>query len=230
MRESTPATTRARALERVREITLQVLGDLDVRVYLFGSSVTGRLRQSSDIDVAIDPVRALPSALLAELRERLEESAIPYDVDIVDLSAASPEIRSRVEREGSPVERLTGRLAEARRALASFEELARRRERSMIERDAAIMRFACTFEAAWKAVQLYLYEHEGLDGGLPKQSIRVSRAIGLLTDDQAESALSMTDDRNLVVHVYREAVASDLDRRLHLHAVTLAAWLGAIAA
>ena len=52
-----------------------------------------------------------------------------------------------------------------------------------------------------------------------------------MTDEQAESALSMTDDdRNLVVHVYREAVASDLDSRLHLHAVTLAAWLGAIAA
>jgi predicted nucleotidyltransferase len=100
MRESTPATTRTRALERVREITLQVLGDRDARVYLFGSSVTGRLRQSSDIDVAIDAVRVLPSALLAELRERLEESAIPYDVDIVDLSAASPEMRASVEQEG----------------------------------------------------------------------------------------------------------------------------------
>jgi hypothetical protein len=64
--------------------------------------------------------------------------------------------------------------------------------------------------------------------GSPKQSIRASRRIGLLTDEQAESALSMTDDRNLVVHVYREAVASDLDSRLHLHAATLAAWLGAI--
>ena len=38
----------------------------------------------------------------------------------------------------------------------------------------------------------------------------------------------MTDDRNLVVHVYREAVANDLDARLHLHAVTLSAWLGAM--
>jgi predicted nucleotidyltransferase len=100
MTESTPATTRARALERVPDITLQVLGDRDARVYLFGSSVTGRLRLSSEIVVAIDDVRVLPSALLAELRERLEESAVPYDVDIVDLSAASPEIRSSVEQEG----------------------------------------------------------------------------------------------------------------------------------
>ena len=100
MKQSTPATTRTRALERVREIIFQVLGSRDVRVYLFGSSVSGRTRRSSDIDVAIDPHGVLPATLLAELRERLEESAVPYDVDIVDLSAASPEIRASVEREG----------------------------------------------------------------------------------------------------------------------------------
>ena len=54
MKRSTPATTRARALERVREIVVRVLGDREVRVYLFGSSVTGRVRRTSDIDVAID--------------------------------------------------------------------------------------------------------------------------------------------------------------------------------
>ena len=86
------------------------------------------------------------------------------------------------------MERLSERLAEARRALATFEELARRRERSIIERDAAIMRFACTFEAAWKAAELNLYEREGLEVGSPKQSIRASRRVGLLTDEQAESA------------------------------------------
>ena len=100
MSQSTPVTTRARALERVREIIFQVLGDHDVRVYLFGSSVSGGIRRSSDIDVAIDPLGVLPAPLLAELRERLEESVVPYDVDIVDLSAASPEIRASVEREG----------------------------------------------------------------------------------------------------------------------------------
>lgn len=124
--------------------------------------------------------------------------------------------------------RLSERLAEARRPLASFEELATRRERSIIERDAAIMRFAYTFEAVWKAAQLYLYEHEGIEVGSPKQSVRASRRVGLLSDEQAEAALSMTDDRNLVVHVYREPVASDLDTRLPLHAVILASWLGAM--
>jgi predicted nucleotidyltransferase len=55
-----PATTRARALERVRQITLELLEGRDVRVYLFGSCATGHPRRSSDIDVAIDPAHPLP--------------------------------------------------------------------------------------------------------------------------------------------------------------------------
>lgn len=110
------------------------------------------------------------------------------------------------------MERLSERLAEAETALASFNELVRRTDRSVVERDAAIMRFTYTFEAVWKTAQRYLYEHEGLDIGSPKQAIRASRRIGLVTDEQAEAALRMADDRNLVVHVYRDAAARDLDR------------------
>ena len=100
------------------------------------------------------------------------------------------------------MERLSERLAEAEAALASLDELAQRPTRSVVERDAAIMRFTYTFEAVWKAAQRYLYEQEGLDVGPPKQAIRASRRIGLLTDERAEAALGMADDRNLVVHVY----------------------------
>jgi predicted nucleotidyltransferase len=92
--------TRARALERVREIVLAVVGDDDVRVYLFGSCATGSLRPSSDIDVAVEPLHGLASASLAALRERLEDSDIPYDVDVVDLSTVPREFAHRVRREG----------------------------------------------------------------------------------------------------------------------------------
>ena len=126
------------------------------------------------------------------------------------------------------MERLNERLAEAEAAFATLDELVRRTRRSVVERDAAIMRFTYTFEVVWKTAQRYLYEHEGLDIGSPKQAIRASRRIGLLTDEQAEAALRMADDRNLVVHTYREAVARDLDSRLAAHALTLAAWIAAM--
>lgn len=128
------------------------------------------------------------------------------------------------------MERLRERLAEAETALASLDELVHRAHRSVVERDAAIMRFTYTFEVVWKTAQQYLYEHEGLDIGSPKQAVRASRRVGLFTDEHAEAALRMTDDRNLVVHVYREAVARELDSRLEAHAATLAAWLAAMKA
>ena len=91
---------RARALERVREIVMDVLGTEDVRVYLFGSCATGSVRSSSDIDVAVEPLHGSPPPSLATLRERLDESDVPYDVDVVDLSRASLEFAQRVRREG----------------------------------------------------------------------------------------------------------------------------------
>jgi predicted nucleotidyltransferase len=91
---------RQRALERVRRIVLDALKGRPARVYLFGSSATGSARSSSDIDVAIEPMESLPPSLLSSLRELLEESTIPYDVDVVDISTASPTFRERVRQEG----------------------------------------------------------------------------------------------------------------------------------
>jgi hypothetical protein len=42
----------------------------------------------------------LPRALLASLREALEESTIPNRVDVVDLAETDAAFRDRVHREG----------------------------------------------------------------------------------------------------------------------------------
>ena len=89
-----------RILQDVRRVAENVLGGYDVDVYLFGSWANGTQRRTSDIDVAVDPHRPLPSGTLALLRERFEESAIPYFVDVVDLSEADEKFRMRVHREG----------------------------------------------------------------------------------------------------------------------------------
>lgn len=78
---------------------------------------------------------------------------------------------------------------------------------SDIVRDAAIQRFEYTFEAVWKAMQLFLREEEGLEIGSPKGAIRTALQVGLFDDDQTRLALQMADDRNLTVHTYNEAIA-----------------------
>ena len=88
------------ALASVRRIVFQNLRGVPCRVYLFGSFARQTAQVYSDIDVAIEPMHPLPLTLLARVREALEESSVPYEVDVVDLSRASPALRQAVEREG----------------------------------------------------------------------------------------------------------------------------------
>lgn len=90
----------SRDLAEVRRIILESLADYDVRVYLFGSHAQGAGTLTSDIDVAIFPLKSLPTGMLSRLREELEESQVLLPVDLVDLSMADPAFRDRVIQEG----------------------------------------------------------------------------------------------------------------------------------
>jgi hypothetical protein len=92
--------TRERAIEDLRRMVLAALGDHDAAVWLFGSCARGEARQHSDIDIAILPRDELPSGFFAELAADLEESTIPYDVDLIDLRRADAGLVEEVRREG----------------------------------------------------------------------------------------------------------------------------------
>ena len=81
-------------------MVLAALGEHDAAVWLFGSCARGEARQHSDIDVAILPRDELPAAFFSDLPESVEESSIPYDVDIVDLRSAASTLIDEVHREG----------------------------------------------------------------------------------------------------------------------------------
>jgi nucleotidyltransferase substrate binding protein (TIGR01987 family) len=108
--------------------------------------------------------------------------------------------------------RVLERIQAAEKALATLKEPAYLEAPTPVERDAAIQRFEYTFEAFWKALQTYLREVEGLEGGSPKGVFRLARGAGLLLDEEAR--LAMVDDRNLTVHTYNEALAQAIFRRL----------------
>lgn len=127
------------------------------------------------------------------------------------------------------MERLRERIAVARRALGTLEELLARPSPSTVERDAAIQRFEYSFEAAWKAVQRYLEVGEGLAIGSPKGVVRASLQVGLLDEQSARRALDMADDRNETSHAYNEALAVAIYARIPAHALLLRAWLEAVA-
>ena len=92
--------TRKQAIEKLRHMVLDALGEHDAEVWLFGSCARGEALQHSDIDIAILPRDELPSGFFSDLAESAEESSIPYDVDIVDLRSAAPSLIDEVRREG----------------------------------------------------------------------------------------------------------------------------------
>ena len=81
-------------------MVLAALGAHEAEVWLFGSCARGDVRQHSDIDIAILPRDALPSEFFAILAADIEESPIPYDVDLIDLRRADPALVDKVRREG----------------------------------------------------------------------------------------------------------------------------------
>jgi predicted nucleotidyltransferase len=105
-RTPSPATRKSRsssrswAIEEARRILLDALRGSKVAVYLYGSCARGDCSEFSDIDVAVESATPLPRGTLAKLREQLEESRIPYRVEVIDLNAVDPSFRRRVLEEG----------------------------------------------------------------------------------------------------------------------------------
>ncbi len=87
-------------LDRIRDIVLDALSGYAVTVYLFGSRARGPVRRASDVDIAVEAHEPLPPRVLAHLRDSLEESTVPYRVDILDLALAGDALRERIKQEG----------------------------------------------------------------------------------------------------------------------------------
>jgi predicted nucleotidyltransferase len=69
------------------------------RVWAFGSRATGqRVKRFSDLDLLIEG-DSLSLRDAAMLDEALDESRLPFKVDVVELSTLTPEFRSRIKPE-----------------------------------------------------------------------------------------------------------------------------------
>lgn len=86
--------------ETVRIVKETVRGS-GIKVCLFGSRARGTGQPFSDLDVGLDADgKRVPAALVAALRERLEESCIPFHVDLVDLAVVPESWKRGLLEEG----------------------------------------------------------------------------------------------------------------------------------
>jgi predicted nucleotidyltransferase len=86
------------SLEDLKRFLRKFFRNEAVEVYLFGSRARGNASEFSDVDIAVFSEKDI-SDKLALLMEILEESNLPFKIDLVDLKKA-PYLKEVVKREG----------------------------------------------------------------------------------------------------------------------------------
>ena len=96
----------------------------------------------------------------------------------------------------------------------TFEKSVRALEKSLVRyndgdqdqiffRDSAIQRFEMSFDLAWKTLKIYLFDKKGVTVKTPKDTFKEAFNADFIKSDNT-MWLDMTDDRNLMSHVYDE--------------------------
>lgn len=78
----------------ILEIVIKHLAN--AHIYLFGSRARKDNSPQSDIDIALDNNTKIDPLILSDIREALEESLIPFTVDIVDFNNISQELKTEI--------------------------------------------------------------------------------------------------------------------------------------
>lgn len=79
------------------DILITPLAKKGVSLFVFGSRARGDYKKFSDLDILVEGV--VPESLLSRIRESLEESSLPFRVDIVCLHDLADSYRAGVLRD-----------------------------------------------------------------------------------------------------------------------------------
>lgn len=82
----TKKITLKKAENEIKKIIFRFLNPKKYQVFIFGSRAIGKAKKYSDYDVGIFGKKPVPWHILSIIEEDLEESDLPYKVDLVDFS------------------------------------------------------------------------------------------------------------------------------------------------
>ena len=80
-------------LELVKKIVLENIPKDKFNIFLFGSRAREKHRQKADIDVGVKGDTKLDKKIIWEIKDKIEESIVPYKVDIIDFIDVGPEFK-----------------------------------------------------------------------------------------------------------------------------------------
>lgn len=77
------------SLKFIRNTIYKHLPKEEYEVFVYGSRADGTAQKWSDIDVGVRGKKEVSGSLLENIREELEDSNIPYKVEVVDFANVS---------------------------------------------------------------------------------------------------------------------------------------------
>ena len=86
----------------IQELAVCPLLQHAATVWIFGSRARGDHKPFSDVDLLFEEKGPLPSGLLFEIKDRLENSNLSVKIDLVERRNLAASYRDQVEREKLP--------------------------------------------------------------------------------------------------------------------------------
>jgi predicted nucleotidyltransferase len=83
----------------IREIVLENINREKTTVFLFGSRASSTNRTFSDVDIGFISEGKLSTRLLRKINDNIEESRVPYHVDLVDFYDVDEEFKEKALRD-----------------------------------------------------------------------------------------------------------------------------------
>jgi predicted nucleotidyltransferase len=80
----------------LRKLLNSLIDDKNIRIYLFGSRARGDQSTGSDVDIGLWSDEEIDDKKLALWRAIIEETTIPYQVDLINLRQVSEDFRREI--------------------------------------------------------------------------------------------------------------------------------------
>ncbi len=205
MSKVTPEKTHA-ILKKIKKLVLETAGNESSDIFLCGEWASDNPGISDEINVVVDANRCVDTCFITNLQEKLENSNIPFKINVLDLNHTLFGLR-RDDLQKKVIWKKTSRINTVKiwkQALSSLREAAHQ-EINPIIRDAMIFRFESCFDLCYKSTATYLKDNHCIVCQTQKKCFRKLMIAELTSPDETELLLEMVDVRNREPECYDES-------------------------
>lgn len=83
-------------MQQLKELILSHFDQDEVTIVLFGSRARKEHKKYSDVDIGLIPARGIDEKVITLLKEKIENSNIPYKVDIININEVTEDFRKQI--------------------------------------------------------------------------------------------------------------------------------------